>query len=360
MGWMVRYLAYLLEQNGIQFFGYDVSHLFFAENVPQRVLAPPLEENITLILALMPDRYRYALSALPRRVVRNAYLIGYSVYELERLPPEYCRGLRDVDEIWTPSSFSAAAFAAAAPRKPVRIMPHIIRAPASQAADRAAFGLPANAFIAMAFGNVKSGTIRKNLAGAVQAFHKAFPDDADVRLVLKVSDSDWAKERTDRLGELAAHDRRIAIHTKMLSDDEVWAFIACADVVISLHRSEGFGLVLAQAMMVGIPLITTLWSGERDFASSATVYEVHHSLVPVSDPEGMYLLRDTRWAEPDIDHAASLLRLVRENPEAARSVAGRARKSIRAFMEPHRWAAPLNEALCQTPRRPPALMSPRV
>jgi glycosyltransferase involved in cell wall biosynthesis len=349
MGWTVRYLAYLLEQNGIRFFGYDVSHLFFAEDLPQRVPAPPMEENITLILALMPDRYRYVLSVLPRRAVRKAYIIGYSVYELEKLPPGYYRGLRDVDEIWTPSAFSAAAFAAAVPSKPVRIIPHIIRAPASQAADRAAFGLPANAFIAMAFGNVKSGTTRKNLAGAVQAFHKAFPDDANVRLVLKVSDSDWAKKRTDRLGELAAHDGRIVIHAKMMSDDEVWAFIACADVIISLHRSEGFGLVLAQAMMVGIPLITTLWSGERDFVSRDTSYVVNHSLIPVSDPEGMYLLRDTRWAEPDIDHAASLLRLVKENPEAARSVAERARKSIEAFMEPHRWAAPLNEALFQTP-----------
>jgi glycosyltransferase involved in cell wall biosynthesis len=354
MGWTARYLAYLLQQNDIRFAGYDISHLFFADDVAAEVPPPPATSvPVTLLLALMPNRYRYALSSLPRRLVRNAYIIGYSVYELERLPDDYRRGLRDVDEVWTPSSFSAAGFSAAAPTKPVRVIPHIIRAPDLVSANREAFGLPPSAFLAMAFGNIKSGTTRKNLIGAVEAFQQAFPDRHDVRLVLKVSDQDWAPERTSELGALLAKDPRVILHSETLSDDEIWSFMACADAIVSLHRAEGFGLVLAQALMLGRPLVTTLWSGPCDFLSPETVFSVDFELVPVRDPEGIYVDPQARWVEPSIAHAAALLRQIEADPDAAREVAERGRRALERFMTPRAWAEPLNKALCRRPVEAP-------
>jgi len=303
---------------------------------------------VTLLLALMPNRYRFALSSLPRNLVRGAYIIGYSVYELERLPKDYRRALRDVDEIWTPSSFSAAAFSQAAPGKPVRVIPHIIPPPNAVCDNRAAFGLPADAFIVMAFGSVKSGTTRKNLAGAVRAFQQAFAGREDVCLVLKLSDQDWAPERTSQLGARIGGDRRIVVYSKMLSDEAVWSFLACADAVLSLHRAEGFGLVLAQALMLGKPLVTPLWSGPLDFLSEDTVFSVPYRLVPVEDPEGVYADPNTRWMEPNVDHAAAALRRIKENLPAAREVAQRGQRAVGRFMNPRVWAAPLNISLCRS------------
>lgn len=345
MGWTVRYLAYLLRENGIPFYGFDISHLFFADDVAAEVPPPPPQGPVTLILALMPNRYRYALSSLPRRLVRDAYIIGYSVYELERLPPDYRRALHDVDEIWTPSTFSAAAFAAAADGKPVRVIPHIIPPPPTVDGDRAAFGLPTDAFIAMAFGSIKSGTTRKNLTGAVQAFRRAFPDRSDVRLVLKVSDGNWAPDRASQLGACIGNDSRILVLGDMLSDDGVWSLLACADAVLSLHRAEGFGLVLAQALMLGKPLVTPLWSGPRDFLDQATVFPVAYRLMPVEDPEGVYVDPETRWMEPDIDDAAAALQQIAADPAAAREVGERGRKALVQFMDPAAWAAQLDAVL---------------
>lgn len=345
MGWTVRYLAYLLRENGIPFHGHDISHLFFADDVAAEVPPPPPPGPVTLLLALMPNRYRYALSSLPRRLVRDAYIIGYSVYELERLPADYRRALRDVDEIWTPSTFSAAAFADAAPGKPVRVIPHIIPPPPAVDGDRAAFGLPADAFIVMAFGSIKSGTTRKNLPGAVRAFRQAFPDRSDVRLVLKVSDGTWAPERTSELGACIGGDQRVLVLGEMLSDDGVWSLLACADAVLSLHRAEGFGLVLAQALMLGKPLVTPLWSGPRDFLDDTTVFPVAHRLVPVEDPEGIFVDPSARWMEPDVAHAAEALRRIKAHPDAARETGERGRQALQRFMDPKAWGPRIDEAL---------------
>jgi glycosyltransferase involved in cell wall biosynthesis len=349
MGWTIRYLAYLLKENEIPFYAYDISHLFFADDVPVQVPPPPAVSvgRVTLVLALLPNRYRYALSSLPRRLVRNSYIIGYSVYELERLPADYRHALRDIDEIWTPSSFSAAAFSEEMPKKPVRVIPHIIPAPGAVGADRSAFQLPQDVFIVMAFCNVKSGTTRKNIDGAVQAFQQAFPHAEDVRLVLKISDQDWAPERTLQVSAYARDDRRIIVYSESLSDNGIWSFMACADVIISLHRTEGFGLVLAQALMLGKPLVTPLWSGPCDFLTKDIVYDVDFKLVPVDDREGVYNITGTRWMEPDVSHAARQLRKIRENPAAALDVGARGRLAIRHFMDPQAWTDILNQALCR-------------
>jgi glycosyltransferase involved in cell wall biosynthesis len=355
MGWTVRSLAYLLDCIGIGFSGYDISKLFFSEEMAES-LPPPAPRGggpVTLIVALMPNRYRYALASLPRNLVRGAYIIGYSVYELETLPADYVRGLKDVDEIWTPSSFSAGAFAKAAPGKPVRVVPHIIRAPSGVVADRKKFGLPPDAFIVMAFGSVKSGATRKNLFGAADAFQKAFPEDTDVCLVLKISDQDWAPGRLSALRARIAEDPRIIVYSETTTDEDLWKLMACGNTIISLHRAEGFGLVLAQAMLLGKPLITPLWSGPQDFLTPDTALLVDFKLVPVSDPEGNFTQVGARWMEPNIADAAAALKHIRKDPANAQAVAERGRRALEHFMIPLTWARTVNEALCREPELVP-------
>lgn len=121
------------------------------------------------------------------------------------------------------------------------MIPHIIPAPAAVAADRQAFGLPPNPFIVMAFGSIKSGTARKNLDGAVQAFQQAFPQRNDVCLVLKVSDQGWAPERASQLGARIGQDPRILLYGETLSDDAIWSLMACADAIISCTGPRASG-----------------------------------------------------------------------------------------------------------------------
>lgn len=103
--------------------------------------------------------------------------------------------------------------------------------------------------------------------------------------------------------------------------------------------------MLAQALMLGKPLVTPLWSGPGDFLSEDTVFCVDHRLVPVEDPEGFYADPEARWMEPDIAHAAALLRRIEEHPAAAREVGERGRRALDRFMDPGAWGATLNQAL---------------
>lgn len=109
----------------------------------------------------------------------------------------------------------------------------------------------------------------------------------------------------------------ITLIDRVMSFREIDALYAGSDVVVSLHRSEGFGLAIAEAMCHGLPVIATDWSGNVDFVTAQTGIPVPFRLVAAEDPQGTYHHPDMNWAEADVEAAALALRRLREDRQLA-------------------------------------------
>jgi glycosyltransferase involved in cell wall biosynthesis len=123
------------------------------------------------------------------------------------------------------------------------------------------------------------------------------------------------------------------------------ALLARADVVLSLHRAEGLGLVIAEAMQRGLPVIATNWSGNTDFLSPATGMPIRYDLVPVDDPQGNYRDASMLWANPDVDAAAAALRILRGDPELRTKLGAAAAARVADIFNPTRYACQIQSLL---------------
>jgi glycosyltransferase involved in cell wall biosynthesis len=200
------------------------------------------------------------------------------------------------------------------------------------------FGLPEHAVVVMVSFNLASSLTRKNPFAAVAAFRGAFGDRPDRVLLLKIGHPNHAPEDFARLAQMARAPN-IVVHTQTLPPADSHALTACADIVLSLHRSEGFGLVLAEAMLLGKSVIATGWSGNTAFMNPATAALVNYRLVPARDDRNVY--RDALWAEPDLMEAVVHLRRLADDPEYRLALGQKARASAMAQLS----ADPLMAAL---------------
>ena len=163
---------------------------------------------------------------------------------------------------------------------------------------------------------------RKNPFGAIHAFQRAFPDDARANLVIKLNNAQGANHTLvpilTKLRELCKADRRIRIIDEVLSYSDVLCLYASCDVFVSLHRSEGYGFGLLEAMALGKPVIATAWSGNMAFMSHANSCLVRYKLIPVNANLRVYsrvsLGAAATWADPDLDEAAAWMRKLVEDP----------------------------------------------
>jgi glycosyltransferase involved in cell wall biosynthesis len=267
-----------------------------------------------------PPLLPLTLLRLPRRLPRGRRVIGYWSWELPTAPPDWRLGTRFVHEIWAPTPFVAAALEPLLPGK-VRVVPPpmAIAPPRPAALDRAAFGLPTEAVIVLVSFNLASSLERKNPLAAIAAFRAAFGDRADRVLLLKIGNRSHFPADFVQLAQAAAAAPNIRLETRTLPTADLHALTACCDIVLSLHRSEGFGLVPAEAMLLGRPVIATGWSGNMAFMDADSAALVGYRLVPARDPRHVYQGAD--WAEPDqADAVAHLRRLARD--AAARTALG--------------------------------------
>ncbi len=208
---------------------------------------------------------------------------------------------------------------------PVAHIPTPVTMRAGVAPDRAAVGLP-DGFVFLFSFDFNSVVARKNPAGVVEAFRRAFPEPrAGVSLVLKSINGDRHPEALAALTEAIGGRTDIQLRDEFLDADLRDVLVASCDCYVSLHRSEGFGFTLAEAMLLGKPVVGTAYSGTADYLSDATGFVVDHELVPIG-PDAEPYPADGQWAEPDLDHAGQLLRQVVDDPEEAR--AGRARPGV--------------------------------
>lgn len=277
---------------------------------------------------LNADQMPIARSVLGRQAFAGRHNIGYWLWELETFPRDWRGSFRLVDEVWAPTAFVRDTISAATD-KPVLRIPMVVEPQAAPGMDRAYFGLPHDAFVFLFSYDFNGFASRKNPEAAIAAFRLAFGGgDAGVRLLLKSSNGSRFRDRLAAIQQSIADDTRIELRDGFLSREEISALQSAADCFVSLHRSEGFGLGLAECMYFGKPVIATGYSGNLDFMRPDNSLLVDYKLVPMHNGDYPYW-RGQQWAEPDVAHAATLMRQVRNDRDFARRIGAAAAASIR-------------------------------
>jgi glycosyl transferase family 1 len=262
-------------------------------------------------------------------------------WELSKVPPRFAESLSRFQEIWAPSEFVRASFAQAVD-VPVLRMPVPVELGEIASVNRAGLGLPEEAILFLFAFDPCSFFVRKNPIAVVDAFHKAFGERgrSHVGLIVKTLDAGPHAGVLKPLKAAIGGDPRIHLIEGTVSRAEMNGLLAAADVFVSLHRSEGFGFGLAEAMLLGKAVIGTDYSGNTDFLNDETGFLVPYQLVPVE--AGEYPdHQDQVWAEPDIAVAAAHMASIVDNPAAAEVHAARGQ----AFVKTHHSLAAVGKQM---------------
>lgn len=249
------------------------------------------------------------------------YNIGYWAWELSRFPSKWLPSLTGLDEVWAPSRFIQQAIAETT-EIPVIWMPLAVEPILSARASRAALGLPESKFLFLFFFDFRSYISRKNPWDVIRAFDIAFkPSNNSVGLVIKINGMDEKQDDyRDFLRSKVFNDPRLFLIDRVLSDYEVKSLVSQCDCFVSLHRSEGFGRGLAEAMYLGKPVIATGYSGNLDFMNLSNSCLVDHRLIPVG-PSDYPFGEGQLWAEPDVDMAARFMVRLVDDSQFAQEIA---------------------------------------
>lgn len=260
-------------------------------------------------------------------LVQEKYLAGVWAWEVSRFRP-YPRAFKLVDEVWTLSEHGRLAISERT-EKPVLVFPIPTRVPAA-AADGAPGvedllpGLEAGRpYFFFAFDHL-SIFDRKNPLGLVEAFTRAFPREDGPALVLKAINGGYRVKERDRLRDAVEGRTDFHLLEDYLPMEDVGRLMEGCLAYVSLHRSEGYGLTLAEAMVRAKPVIATAYSGNLDFMDDDTSLLVPWTPRRVGKWHDPYPAGAT-WADPDLDAAAQHLRWVVEHPDLAAAMGGRAR-----------------------------------
>lgn len=273
------------------------------------------------------DQVPHVARHLGRERFAGRYNIGCWLWELEEFPREWLGSFRYLHELWTPSTFCLDALSAVSPI-PVRRVPLAVDFEPPPPLDRAALGLPDERFLFLFMFDHLSFAERKNPLGLLRAFRRAFGPEDGATLVIKTINAEMDRESAARLAA-AAEGLPVVLLDRYLDRARTHALMAACDAYVSLHRSEGFGLTMAEAMALGKPVVATDYSANVDFMDAGNSFPVRYRLVPIERDHGPYRA-GWLWAEPDEEHAAEQMRRVFADPEAARRVGERGRADVRA------------------------------
>ena len=274
-----------------------------------------------LLLAVNAPSLPLMLARAGRGLLRRR-VIGAWAWELPVVPASWAAGGRYVHEAWAPSPFVAAALESILPGR-VRMVPYPL-ALLPQPGGEEELDLPRAVVVTLMVLSLGSSLARKNPLAGISAFRHAFGNRPDQFLIVKLSGAAAFPREAARMAAQAGPNIRIV--SGSWPQARMAALMARADIILSLHRAEGFGLVLAEAMLRGKPVVATGWSGNLCFMDEESAALVGFRLVPVEDESGIYTpLQGALWAEADIGHAAEWLRRLGDNPTLRATLGARAR-----------------------------------
>lgn len=262
-------------------------------------------------------------------LLAGRYSIGIWAWEVEEFPEWMARSEEHLQEVWALSEHAAAAI-----RRRVRIPVHAVQPsvdPPPPEAPSIDLGEHAGGARFLCCFDYESVVERKNPRGAIRAFTEAFVPGDGARLLVKSVNGHLHADELERVRASAGGRPDVLFHDGYLSPRQQIGLLDACDAFVSLHRAEGFGLMLAEAMWLGKPVVATAYSGNLDFMDDANALLVPWRRVAIGSGQGPYA---GEWAEPSVEAGAAALRRIAAEPEWARALGARGRAAVRSALSP--------------------------
>jgi glycosyltransferase involved in cell wall biosynthesis len=306
----------------------DLSDLSSSRSEDRTLTAFDAEQPYDVNLVCVDAAQHFAvMSHVGAELFEDRYDIGAWAWELPRFPEKWYDRFAYYDEIWVATSFIANTLAPISPVPVVRIPPILTtRTHASRNSGRHRLSVSVDEFVYLFVFDFHSHLERKNPLALIEAFKMAFAPSEPVRLVIKCVNADSDPEGFAAMSA-RARGYPISIYAGYWSSQELRDLMAACDAYVSLHRSEGTGLTITDAMALGKPVIATSWSGNMDYMDISNSFPVRYRLVELQENVGPFRAGEV-WADPSVEHAAESMRLVFEDRGEARTRGRAARREI--------------------------------
>ena len=299
------------------------------------------------VVHINPLEWRDACGTFSQKQFDRHYNIAVILWELETLPDEWLEVFDYIDEVWTPSRFIAGAVEKATD-KPVTVIPYGMEAPYDETLTRSDFGLKDDEFLVLMMFDSNSYASRKNPGAAIDAFREAYGENPEkVRLVIKINNPK-AKDIAFVEEHLGGNTGYTLI-TERMEKKKLNSLIRLCDVMISMHRAEGFGLVMAEAMALGTPAVATDWSANTEFMPEEAACPVRYKMIPVAG-EYQFDNGQMMWADPDTHHAAEYLKRLRDDSGYYRQKAEAGKRYIAENLSMERCANRIRQRIDEITR----------
>lgn len=307
----------------------------YGQNPPDPVIKAEFDGHVVQdfsevnIFVLNGDEIQPSLRHLRTDLPRQSLNIVYPAWELSRYPGVWAEQLNKFDETWAASEFTHAALQSAV-RKPVVHLPLPGEVRVNKIRGRGRFRIPASSFVFLFVFDFTSYVERKNPLATFRAFEELCRSHAgeDIYLVIKTKGGGSGSPAYQSFRESLVGADRVMVIDELLGEDEIKSLIWCSDCFVSLHRSEGFGFGLSAAMFFAKPVVATGYSGNLDYMTKENSCLVNYSLCPVAS--GAYPFWEGQvWADPDVEHARTLMEKLFLERHWARQVGEAASRHIR-------------------------------
>lgn len=313
------------EKKGFDYIKVDISdiHLQTKKHIDVDIIADA-KSGDNIVFAVNPDILPMIYRAFPKSFFKNKYLIGYWVYELDKLPIQWQIALTKINELWVPSSFvknTVRQYSDLA----IKIVPHAVGlmkidfAKYERGKIRKELAIENNVFIALTSFSFSSSMERKNIIGTIKAFEMAFGSSKNCLLIIRYINQKNFPETLRKLEQVVAMS---LANIKLLDEnaldggvEALFKLYTASDVLLSLHRSEGFGLQIAEAMRFMLPVIATNYSGNTDFMTDTNSIKIDYNLIKIADGDKIYNNHSAHWAEPYLEQVSDYLNKLHNNPE---------------------------------------------
>jgi glycosyltransferase involved in cell wall biosynthesis len=292
------------------------------------------------VLCLNPEQMVPYLSSPDAPSRRNRMNVGVWAWEVDVVPSGWRAAAQRVAEVWACSEFTARLITAATGARAAGVLPPLPIIPLASAAP---VDLPP-AFRVLAMFDYLSTTQRKNPVGAIEAYRAAFGPADGARMIVKSLNGVHRIDARREVERAASGRADIILQDGTISGAERDALVAGCDCLVSLHRSEGFGMQIAEAMSVGKPVVATAYGGNTEFMTAANSYLVNYEPTLVG-PGCEHYDATASWAEPDVAQAAAALRAIVDRPDEARNRAARGQLEVNAMLAPARIGGQMRDRL---------------